>query len=158
MSKYDELNKLDDLRKRGTISEEEFQREKSKILNSDHAAGEISGAKDMFGMKEHDFLMLMHLSQFAGIILPLLGFVAPILLWQTNKNNPEVDRHGKNIVNFMISMAVYSIIAGILCFVAIGIPILVVLGILTMLFIILAAVKASQGEYWKYPLSITFLS
>ena len=108
-------------------------------------------------MDLYTYLMFMHLSQFCGFIIPGLGFVAPIVLWLTNKDaSIEVDRHGKNIVNFMISMFIYFAIAGLLCFVLIGIPMLIILGILEFVFIILAAIKANQGEYWPYPLAIPF--
>ena len=99
--------------------------------------------------------MLMHLSQFAGFILPIAGFVAPILMWITNKeNSTQVDLHGKNIINFMISYAIY---AAVLCITIIGIPVAIVLGILYLVFVVLASLKANNGEYWKYPLSIQFI-
>lgn len=157
MSKYDDLEKLESLRQKGAISEEEFQREKAKILASERAEG--SGSNTMLGMSENNYIMAMHLSQFAGFIIPVAGLVAPILMWQINaKNNAEIDRHGKNIANFMISMVIYSIAALLLCFVIIGIPLLIVLGILWIVFVIVAAVKANKGEYWRYPLSITFFA
>ena len=106
-------------------------------------------------MTESSFLMLMHLSQFAGFILPIAGFVAPIIMWVTNKDNSaSVDLHGKNIINFMISYAIYG---AVLCITIIGIPVAIVLGILYLVFVVLASIKASNGEFWKYPLSIQFL-
>ena len=159
MSKYDDLEKLEDLRQKGTISEEEFQSEKAKILASKSSCAEGPGSNTMLGLSENNYLMVMHLSQFAGFIIPVAGLVAPILLWQINaKNNAEIDRHGKNITNFIISMIIYSIVALVLCFVIIGIPLLIVLGILWIVFVILAAIKANKGEYWRYPLSITFFA
>lgn len=114
-------------------------------------------------LRENTYIVLMHLSQFAGFLIPLLGFVLPIVLWLVNgKDYPNIDKHGKNIANFMISMIIYMAIAGAFCFtiigLIIGIPMLIVLGIIQIIFIIVAAVKANNGEYWKYPLSITFFS
>lgn len=158
MSKYDDLEKLEDLRQKGAITEEEYQREKSAILNSgDNASGSPKG-DTMLGLSENNYLMLMHLSQFAGFIIFGLGFALPIIMWQMNKNNPEIDRHGKNIANFMISMIIYGAVAFLLVFILVGIPILIVLGILEIVFVIMATVKANRGEYWKYPLSIQFFS
>lgn len=99
--------------------------------------------------------MLMHLSQFAGIVIPLAGFVVPILMWIANKEtNEKVDLHGKNILNFMISFAIY---AAVLAITVIGIPLAVVIGIVYVVFVILASVKANNGEYWKYPFTIQFI-
>lgn len=152
MSKYQDLNTLEGLREKGAITEEEYQREKAKILNNN------SSADNMFGMTKENYTALMHFSQFAGFLLPGLGFVAPIILWLINRDNETVDLHGKNITNFLISMIIYCGISVILCFIFIGIILLGILAVMYFIFIILAAVKASRGEYWKYPLSITFFS
>jgi len=153
MEKYDDLKKLEDLRERGAISEEEFKREKDRILNSD-----TYYRKDVGGMNINTYLILMHLSQFAGFIVPGLGFIAPVVMWVVNKDNPEVDKHGKNILNFMISMIIYAIASAILILLIIGIPMLIAIAVIEIVFIIIAAVKAANGEYWKYPLSIPFFS
>lgn len=154
MNKYDDLRKLEELRAQGAITEEEFQYEKQKILNSDY-----NTAKSVGGMDEKTYTTLMHLSQFAGFVVPGLGFIAPIVMWLVkSKENPNIDRHGKNIANFMISMIIYAIVSAILILLVIGIPMLIALGIIEIVFIIIAAVKAANGEYWKYPLSITFFT
>lgn len=151
MSIYDDLEKLKALRDKGAISEEEFQYEKQRIL------GGNTGVQ--YQADNSGYIALMHLSQFAGFIICGLGFLLPVILWVSrSKESREVDMHGKNIMNFMLSMLIYTIILIPLCFLIIGIPFLVVLGILEIIFIIMAAVKARNGEYWKYPLSITFFS
>lgn len=147
-NKYEELQKLEELRAQGIISDEEFQYEKHKILN-DENHGIISDNKS--------YITIMHLSQFAGFIFVGLGFIIPILMWLTKSGeSKEIDRHGRNIANFMLSMLIYIVISAILCIVLIGIPILITLAILEIVFIIIATIKAANGEYWKYPLSITF--
>jgi uncharacterized Tic20 family protein len=155
MDKYEDLRILEDLRSKGAISEEEFQREKSKILNSPYQ-GQRSNS---LGMEENSYLTLMHISQFAGFIVVGLGFIIPIVMWLINADKSEaVNRHGKNIANFMLSMLIYIVISLILCLLLIGIPMLVALGIIEIVFIIIAAIKANNGEYWKYPLSIQFFT
>jgi uncharacterized Tic20 family protein len=97
----------------------------------------------------------MHLSQLLIWFIPFLGIIVPILMWTTNKdNNAAVDNHGKNILNFSISYAIYAVA---LTIVIIGIPLLLVLFIVYAVALIIAAIKASNGEYWKYPLSIKFI-
>ena len=106
-------------------------------------------------MMENTYLMLMHLSQFAGVLIPLAGFIVPVLMWVINKDeNARVDLHGKNIVNFMISFVLY---AAVLSITVIGIPLAVVVGIVYIVLVILATVKANNGEYWKYPFTIQFI-
>lgn len=151
--KYEDLKILDQLREKGSITEEEYQREKAKILNETISSSTSSGSKPLFGLEENTYLMLMHVSQLLGLLIPLAGFVAPVLMWVINKDiNANVDLHGKNILNFTISYLIYSAVLAI-----IGIPLLVVLGIVYLVFVILAAVKANNGEYWRYPFIIQFL-
>ncbi|WP_298645934.1 DUF4870 domain-containing protein [uncultured Proteiniphilum sp.] len=153
--KYEDLKILDELREKGSISEEEYQREKEKILNDQGSAFSNAGRKPLFGLEENTYLMLMHLTQFAGVIIPGAGFIVPILMWITNKDtNANVDKHGKNILNYTISYAIYAVV---LCITVIGIPVAVVLGVLYAVFVVIATVKANNGEYWKYPFIIQFI-
>ena len=152
MGKYEDLNMLDNLRAKGAITEEEYQREKSKILNSNY-----TNYSDLWGMDEKTFLMVMHLSQFLGLFT-IVGYALPVVMWQTNKENANVDRHAKNILNFNISCVIYSFASLIMTFFVIGIPMLLALGIMYFIFVIMAAVKASNGEYWDYPASIKIIS
>ena len=102
--------------------------------------------------------MFLHLSFFAGYAVPVFGLVAPILIWQMKKDElPGIDRHGKNMVNWLISLAIYSIVGVLLCFIVIGIPMLIMLAILSILFPLVAGIKANNGEVWRYPMSIRFL-
>ena len=153
--KYENLKTLDEVREKGSITEEEFQREKAKILSEGNSGFSGTCNKPLFGMTERTYLMLMHLSQFASWLIPFVGIIIPILMWTTNKDtNSEVDRHGKNILNFTISYAIYSIA---LFIIILGIPFLFVLFVIYAVAVIIASVKASNGEYWQYPLTIQFI-
>lgn len=156
---YQDLERLQELREKGVISEEEFQREKARVLEDIEAkrnAQQPMGLeKPLWGMDENTFCTIMHLSQFAGVILPVLGFVLPIVMWQVGKDgNANVDKHGRMILNWMISFAIYMFIAGILVFVAVGVPILIVLMILNLIFVIKATIKANEGKFWAYPMTL----
>jgi hypothetical protein len=101
--------------------------------------------------------LILHLSQFAGYLVPGLGFIAPILIWQIKKAElPGLDPHGRAVTNWMISLIIYLGAAFLLAFVLIGMPLLVILGILGVVFPIVGALKASNGQVWKYPLAIPF--
>lgn len=153
--KYENLKILDELREKGSITEEEFQREKAKILSEDNNSYSDFTKKPLFGLSEKTYLLLMHLSQLLIWVIPVIGVIVPILMWTTNKDkNTAVDIHGKNILNFSISYAIYAVA---LTIIIVGIPLLVVLFGVYTVAIIIAAIKASNGEYWKYPLSLKFI-
>ncbi len=111
-----------------------------------------------WGIELNTFLMLMHLSQLAGFIIPFGGLILPIVMWATNKDKfGEVDKHGKVIINWILSALIYGFICFILTFVIIGVFGYIALAIAGLVFIVLGAIKANQGELWQYPLSIKFL-
>jgi uncharacterized protein len=102
--------------------------------------------------------MFLHLSQLANLVLPPAGIIVPIVIWQIKKDEmPALDAHGKMVVNWLISSLIYGIISGILVLVVVGIFFLLALGILGIVFPIIGAIKANNGEYWEYPLTIKFL-
>ena len=95
---------------------------------------------------------VLHLSLFAGYVVPLAGWVVPIIIWQLKKDDlPEIDAHGRHAVNWLISLMVYGTVFGLLSLVFIGIPMVIVLGVLSVLLPIVAAIKAAGGQAWKYP-------
>lgn len=152
--KYEDLKILDELREKGSITEEEYQREKARVLADDDRRYSRSQRNPLFGMTQNNYLMLMHLSMFASLFTFFVGVVIPIVLWAINKdNNAEVDRHGKNILNLIVSYAIY---AAVMTITIIGIPLLLVLLIVLIVVVVKAAIKASNGEYWEYPLTIKF--
>ncbi len=96
--------------------------------------------------------MFMHLSMFAGYVVPLAGLVAPIVMWQMKKDEaPEIDQHGREIVNALIYFFVYGTIAAILCLIIIGIPLLIAVSVIAVVFPIIGAIKANDGIAWRYP-------
>jgi uncharacterized Tic20 family protein len=67
--------------------------------------------------------MILHLSVFAGYAVPIAGLAAPIIIWQVKKDEmPELDDHGRTVANFLISMAIYTVVSVLLCFLLIGVP------------------------------------
>jgi uncharacterized Tic20 family protein len=99
-----------------------------------------------------------HFLSFAGFMFPFGNIIGPILLWAIKKDEmPSVNEHGKESVNFQISMTIYSIIAGLSILVAIGIVLLPAIIVLNMVLVIIAGVKAANGEFYRYPLTIRFI-
>jgi uncharacterized protein len=100
--------------------------------------------------------MCMHLAQLIHF-LPPLGLIIPIVIWQLKKEEfPDLDAHGKIIANWIISALIYIFLCIPLFFVGIGIIVIPLIYVLWIIFPIIGAIKAINGETWKYPLSIRF--
>ena len=109
-------------------------------------------------MSEKQWALICHLSGLAGYIIPFGNIIAPIIIWSIKKEEmPMVDKHGKEVINFQISFTIWIILASVLAFALIGIPILVALIIAQVVLIIIGAIKADNGELYHYPLTIRFL-
>ena len=105
------------------------------------------------------WLILCHASSLLGLFFHFLGHICgPLIVWLVKRaESPEIDAHGKESLNFQLSMLIYDVVAFILCFVLIGIPILILLWLLNTIFVIIASIKASEGELYRYPLTIRFI-
>lgn len=108
---------------------------------------------------DNQLLVITHLSQLLTYATVFGGILAPLILWATQKDKVEgMDVHGKAILNFQLSIIVYSIISIPLIFaLGLGILMLILIGILAFVMPIINAIKASNGELPSYPLSIKFL-
>ncbi len=79
-------------------------------------------------------------------------FIGPLVIWLLKKDESEfIDHHGREYFNFLISITIYSIIGGILVLVLVGIFVLIVIGIAAFILTIIAAIKAFEGEYYRFP-------
>lgn len=112
-----------------------------------------------WGVTARTYCTLIHISQLASIIAPGLGLILPIVMWIAHKDNNEaINQHGRVTANWVISLLIYTVISVILMFVVVGVIGLFILGVVNLIFAIVAAVKANNGELWYYPLSIKFFS
>lgn len=101
--------------------------------------------------------LILHLSVLSGLILPLAGLIVPVVIYIVKKEAlPGLTPHAYVVFNWMISALIYAIISFILMFIGIGVILILVLAILSLIFPIVGAVKASEGQVWVYPLSIKF--
>ena len=107
-----------------------------------------------------NWCVLCHAAALLGFFFHFLGhLLGPLIVWLIKRHDaPEIDAAGKESLNFQISMLIYDIIAGILCIVLIGIPILIALWILNTVLVVIASIKTSQGQIYRYPLTIRFLT
>ena len=110
--------------------------------------------------KERTTASFVHLLAFAGLIFPFGGnILGPLVLWLVKKDEYPgfFDANGKESVNFQISMTIYLLVAGLLLFAGIGFVLAPAIFLVDVVFVIIAAVKASQGEVYRYPLTIRFI-
>ncbi len=107
--------------------------------------------------------VLTHLSAFAAALVAM-AFLGPLVMWLVRREeHPFLDHHGKEALNFQVSMLVYGVVGFMLAIVTFGlgllvvIPAAIVLGLVWLVAPIIAAVKASSGEGFRYPVTIRFL-
>lgn len=108
--------------------------------------------------------MLTHLSAFAGALVAL-AFVGPLVMWLIRREeHPFLDHHGKEALNFNLSLLLYGVIGIVASVATLGlglvvvIPAIVVFFVLWVVLTIQAAVKANNGEGYRYPLTIRFIA
>ncbi len=104
--------------------------------------------------------VLAHATALVGFLVPLAGhIVGPLIIWLAKRgDSPEIDAHGKESLNFQLSMLIYNLIAAVLCLVLIGFFILAILHILNVVFVIIASIQASEGKVYRYPLAIRLIN
>jgi len=96
-----------------------------------------------------------HLSTFAGLVVPFGSVIGPLAVWLTRRDrDPFIDNAGREALNFGISIAIYGLVVLVASLMLVGIPLLVVGVIAWVVLASLAAVKASQGQAYRYPLTI----
>ncbi len=102
--------------------------------------------------------MLCHLTALTAFVgIPFGHIVGPLVVWLIKRNDyPFADVQGKESLNFQISMSIYCVVAAVLILVFIGFALLIGLAITDFILVIIAAVKASNGESYRYPLTIRF--
>lgn len=113
---------------------------------------------------ERTYALFMHLSLLAHIPLSLLAIIIPIIMWSVKKDeSPFLDDHGREAVNFQITLIIYSVLFAILAvpigFLTCGVGFLLaffpyILGLVGM---IKAAIAANRGEFYRYPMNIRFI-
>jgi uncharacterized protein len=96
-----------------------------------------------------------HLSTFAGLIVPFGSIIGPLAVWLTRRHqDPFIDQAVREALNFGISIAIYGVVALVGALMLVGIPVLIAGVIAWVVLASLAAVKASQGQSYRYPLTM----
>ena len=153
MSISDEISRLEQLRSQGSLTDDEFAEAKRRVLDGDSETVYVESDGKLFGIAESTWCMLMHLSQL--ISWSVIGLIAPIVMWALSKDESELARrHGSRMMNWLLSSIIYAAIGAVLIWVIVGIPILLAVFLLNIVFPIMAAMKCNDGEVWSYPMAI----
>ena len=102
---------------------------------------------------------LCHASALLGVLVHFPGhLLGPLIVWLVKRDeSPEIDAHGKEALNFQISILIYNLVAAIFCLVLVGFLFLAILWVLNAVFVIIAAIQASDGKFYRYPMTIRFI-
>ena len=109
---------------------------------------------------QRQWAMGCHLIGLCGVIVPVpaAGLIATLVLWLLKREDGSfIDAHGKEALNFQISLVIYFAICIFLSMVAIGVFLLIPLALFAFISIIVAGVKASEGSEFSYPACIRFI-
>lgn len=100
---------------------------------------------------------LSHLSAFVTFV-GIPSMIGPLVMWLVHRNDPFVEEQAKDALNFNISFLIYGVVAAFSIILLVGLIALPVVVITWFVLVIVAAVKASQGEDYRYPFTIRFVS
>lgn len=103
--------------------------------------------------------MACHLSALSAVVgLPFGHVLGPLVCWLLRKDRYAfVDDQGKEALNFQLSMTIYGFVATLLSLALIGIPLLIALVIVDLALVVVATIRSSEGEAYRYPLTIRFI-
>ena len=93
-------------------------------------------------------------------VLSLVGFslIGPLIVWLVKKDeSPFINAQGRELLNFQLSFLIYVIVCIPLCFLLIGIPLLIIVGLASLILTIIGLVKATEGKIYRFPLTIRML-
>jgi uncharacterized Tic20 family protein len=136
-------------------AKEEVKVEKAASFEQVAAAVEVSRDARTWGMWCH----LAGLAWMLVWIVPIIGgVVGALVVWQIKRDDdPFIDEQGREALNFQISMLIYWAVSMALIFACIGLVLVPVVAVLDVVFALVAAVKAGQGQLYRYPMSIRFI-
>ncbi|MCG4452704.1 DUF4870 domain-containing protein [Pseudomonas sp. SA3-5] len=98
--------------------------------------------------------MFCHYAAFFWFLVPMIGnVIGPLIVWQLKKDlDPFVNEQGKEALNFQITFSLAMIVCGILAWVVIGFPLMLLVSVSALVLTIIAGIKANAGEAYRYPI------
>lgn len=109
--------------------------------------------------EERNFAMLAHISALLTFVTVIGGIIAPLVIWLMRKDQGGfAAEQAKEALNFQITVVILGFICWILMLVLIGFLLLWILGVVNLIFIIIAAIKTSDGVAYRYPFNLRLVS
>jgi uncharacterized protein len=111
---------------------------------------------DAVSKETRNWAMAAHLSSLSIYIgIPFGNILGPLIIWLVKRKiDPFIDEQGKEALNFQISILLYGLVAGALVLLLVGIPLLIALVIFDVVCVVLAAIRVSDGQPYRYPLCL----
>ncbi|MFZ2149132.1 MAG: DUF4870 domain-containing protein [Sedimentisphaerales bacterium] len=158
MAKEDEVSEPAEKPESETPAEQEVSAEQKVEAKEPEVVEKEKTGKEL-DKDARMWAMICHLAGLAGLVVPVVGcVVGPLVVWQIKKEEfTFVNEQGKEAVNFQISMLIYGIVAGLLCFVCVGVVLLPAVAVFDLIFLLIASVKTNNGLHYRYPLTIRFI-
>jgi uncharacterized Tic20 family protein len=129
------------------------------------------------GKEVRNSAMFTHLAAFGSLVVPFGNILGPLIVWQIKKDQSEfVDENGKESINFQITYTIVIFVllglgagfaissgfrgfeGGIAISIVFFIAIIILYALMALVFVIIASIKASKGEMFRYPMSIRFIA
>ena len=114
------------------------------------------------GRDEKNLAMLVHLLPMLGFMIPGINIVIPLVIWFIKRDkSPYIDHHAREELNFQITLSVVIAIWIALKMMLVGLlllPLVPIAIILVLIFMVRAAIIASRGEYYRYPVTLRLVS
>lgn len=113
--------------------------------------------------EERQWALFAHLSALLGAVVTghLWGlgcFLGPLIIWLVKKDSmPFVNDQAKEALNFNITVAIAAFVCGVLMIVLIGLLLLPALAVIWLVCVIIAAIKANEGERYRYPFALRLI-
>jgi len=110
--------------------------------------------------EERKWAAIAHVAALAGILMPFGGAVlGPLVVWFLKKDSmPFVADQGREALNFQLTVFIAMAVSTLLIFVGIGVPLILLLCIVDLVYIWVATFKASEGEVYRYPVALRFVT
>lgn len=113
--------------------------------------------------EERTWALASHVGSIVGAWLAMAFLVPLAVLLIKGKDSAFVRHHAVESLNFQISMLIYLVVGVVLVLFTLGVglivvvPVGIVLAVLWLVFVVIATVKAGNGESYRYPLTIRFV-
>ncbi len=111
--------------------------------------------------EERNWALAAHLSSLSSFV-GIPGFIGPLVIWLVKKDEmPFAAAQAKEALNFQITLFIYVVACMVMVLTVIGaligIPALIALGIVEIVFTIIASVQAGEGKSYRYPMTIRLI-